>query len=78
MSEKLTDGRSEIADAFELLQQVHRKKPSSYIMQVLFDAKADEIVNIFNEAFAEEKRRVYNILKEVNPANTSKYDKLLR
>lgn len=78
MSEKTTDGRAVIAESLKLLQQVHRKKPSSFIMQVLFDAKADEIVNIFSEAFPEEKRRVYNILKEVNPANTSKYDKLLR
>jgi uncharacterized protein DUF4835 len=78
MSEKTTDGRSSIAGSLELLQQVHRKKPSSFIMQVLFDAKADEIVNIFSEAFPEEKRRVYNILKEVNPANTSKFEKLLK
>jgi len=77
MSEKTTDGRAVIAESLKYLQEVHRKKPSSFIMQVLFDAKADEIVNIFSEAFPEEKRRVYTILKEVSPANTAKFDKLL-
>lgn len=78
MSEKVSDGRSSIAESVSLLQKVHRKKPSSFLMQVLFDAKADEIVNIFQESFPEEKRRVYNILKEVNPANTAKYEKLIK
>lgn len=78
MSEKTTDGRSVIAESLQLLQKVHRQKPSSFIIQVLFDAKADEIVNIFSEAFPEEKRRVFNILKEVNPANTFKFEKLLK
>lgn len=78
MSDNVTDGRMAILEALELLQKAHRSKPNSYIMQVFFDAKADEIVNIFKPAFTDERKRVYNIVSEVNPANSSKYGTLIQ
>lgn len=77
MADNVNDGRLEIISALELLQKAHRSKPNSYIMQVFFDAKSDEIVNIFKPAFTDERKRVYNIVSEVNPANVSKYAVLL-
>lgn len=77
MSENVTDGRLELLSALELLQKAHRSKPNSYILQVFFDAKSDEIVNIFKPAFTDERKRVYNIVSEVNPANLSKYNVLI-
>lgn len=78
MSDNITDGRMAISEALELLQRAHRTKPNSYIVQVFFDAKSDEIVNIFKPAFADERKRIYNIVSEVNPANTSKYSILIQ
>lgn len=78
MSDNLNDGRQEILSALELLQRAHRAKPNSYILQVFFDAKSDEIVNIFKPAFTDERKRVYNIVSEVNPANNSKYSALIQ
>ncbi len=77
MSDNVNEGRLEVVSALELLQKAHRSKPNSYIMQVFFDAKSDEIVNIFKPAFTDERKRVYNIVSEVNPANVSKYSALL-
>ncbi|MFH2141996.1 MAG: DUF4835 family protein [Bacteroidota bacterium] len=77
MSEKPDDGRSVIAESLKLIQQVHRAKPGSFILQLFFNAKADELVNIFSESFTDEKSRVYAILREVDPANLSKYQKLM-
>lgn len=77
MSDNVNEGRLEVVSALELLQKAHRSKPNSYIMQVFFDAKSDEIVNIFKPAFTDERKRVYNIVLEVNPANVSKYSALL-
>ncbi len=76
MSQKVSDGRSVIAESLRLLQQVHRDKPGSFLMQLFFDAKADELVNIFSESFPDEKNRVVQILNEVDPSNTSKYAKI--
>lgn len=77
MSDHLTESRAEIADSMKLLQKAYRAKPGAFILQIFFDAKADEIVNIFTESFNDEKKRVYNILSEIDPANIKKYNKII-
>ncbi len=77
MSTRLTDGCASIAEGMTGLQNVNRQKSASYLMQIFFDAKADEIVNIFsNSSDQTQQNKVYNILKEVDPSNISKYDKI--
>lgn len=77
LTEKPDDGRSVIAESLKLVQQVHRAKPGSFILQLFFNAKADELVSIFSESFNEEKTRVFAILREVDPANLTKYQKMM-
>jgi hypothetical protein len=77
MTDRLAESRSEIADCMKLLQKAHRAKPGSFILQLFFDAKSDELVNIFTESFADEKKRVYNVLSEIDPANIKKYKKII-
>ena len=77
MSDKLTESRTEIAESLRLLQQAYRAKPGAFILKIFFDAKSDELVNIFTESFTDEKKRVYNILSEVDPANIKKYNKII-
>ncbi len=77
MSDKPEGGRKEVLLAVEKLQKVHRSKPGSFAMQVFFDAKSEELVNIFSESFSMEKGRAIEILSEVDPANASKYSKSL-
>lgn len=78
MSERLDNGRSEIAESFRLLQQVHRSKPSSFLMTLFTTAKTDEIINIFSDSSVPmtEKNQVYNIMVEIDPANTQKYEEM--
>jgi hypothetical protein len=80
MENQLAQGRAEIASSLELLRKVYRLKPDPYMLflNVVLDAKRDEIINIFSESFPDEKHRVYMIMKEVDPANTQKYDKLVK
>jgi hypothetical protein len=40
------------------------------------EAKSDELINIFTDAFPEEKSRVVQILIEIDPANKVKYEKI--
>lgn len=72
------EARTEIIESLRLLQEVYRKKPDPYLflLQIIFDAKADEFVNIFSESFTDEKTRVLRILKEINPSNSRKYEKI--
>jgi hypothetical protein len=80
MDSKVYLGRSNIAESLELLQKLFRNKPDIYLnyLQVVFDAKSDEFVNIFSESFAEEKNRISTLLREIDPSNSSKYEKLTK
>jgi len=80
MSKKVESGRAEILEGIKGIQDIYRKKPDPYLflLNVFFDAKSDELVNIFSESFNEEKTRAYTILNEVDPANSSKYEKIMK
>lgn len=78
MYDKTVEGRSQIAESLGSIQKVFRVKPDQYLflLQVFFDAKSDELVNIFSESFQSEKTRVYNILVEVDPTRVDSYKKI--
>ncbi|WP_423126624.1 DUF4835 family protein [Gaoshiqia sp. Z1-71] len=76
MSERVEEGRMEMAESLKLVQRVFRTRPSLYILQVFFDAKSDEMVNVFSGSYPDEKNRVLSILNEVDPSNGSKYEKI--
>jgi hypothetical protein len=67
-----------IAEALELLRSVHKARPSSYNMQVLFYAKSDEVVALFKPLPAEAKTGVYNLCKLVDPGNIAKYERIMQ
>jgi hypothetical protein len=78
MAEKPIEARNEIAESLKLVQKAYRNKTTStMILQLLFDAKADEFVNLFSASFPDEKARVFNILKEADATNISKYNKIM-
>jgi len=79
MDSKVNEGRAEIAESLKLLQKVYREKPDPFmhLLQVIYNAKADEFVNIFSESYTDEKNRVFEVLKEIDPANTAKYQKMM-
>jgi hypothetical protein len=74
MSESVDVGRASILDAIRDLQKVNSQKSNLYIVQVMVQAKADEIVNIFKEASTVEKTEVIRLMKQIDPANSAKYN----
>ncbi len=79
MESDMTQARTAIYESLRALQEVYRRRPDPfmYYLTLILDAKADEIVNIFSQGFPEEKNRVVQILIEIDPANESKYQKIL-
>jgi len=79
MDEQVVEGRAAITSSLELLQQVYRKKPDPYmyLLRLVFDAKVDEIVNVYTESYPEERNRAYDILTEVDKPNANKYKAIL-
>ncbi len=77
MSTKLEEGRNAIEQSLQDLKTTYSITPNSYLMQVFFNAKADEIVNIFSQAYPEQKAKLVNTLNLIDPGNTSKYSKIM-
>jgi hypothetical protein len=78
MSQRTAEARAEIAESLLLIQRVYREKPDPFmhLLQVVFDAKSDELINVFSETNPDEARRVASLLREVDPANTPKYQRI--
>jgi Domain of unknown function (DUF4835) len=78
MESRLSEARASMVESLRLIQDVYRKKPDPfmYILQLVIEAKSEELINIFSESFPEEKSRVVQILDEIDPANKAKYAKI--
>ncbi|MGE5420587.1 MAG: DUF4835 family protein [Chloroflexota bacterium] len=76
MESRVAEARTRMVESLRMIQDVYRRKPDPfmYYVQIVLEAKADEFVNIFAEAFPEEKSRVVQILTEIDPANKEKYE----
>ncbi|MDP1621637.1 MAG: DUF4835 family protein [Bacteroidales bacterium] len=79
MYEKVDQGRNIVSESLEVLQKLYNAKPNLYALQLIFDAKRDEFVNIYADQRVApmEKTNITNLLKEIDPANSSKYQAIL-
>jgi hypothetical protein len=75
MYDKLETGRASITESLDLLKSLYNAKPDLYVLTIMLDAKRDELVNIYSDQKVPpmEKATVTNLLKEIDPANGSKY-----
>lgn len=78
LESSITEGRTGMVETIRRLQDVYRSRPDPfmYYLSIVLDSKSEEIVNIFSDAFPEEKSRVVQILTEIDPANKSNYEKI--
>jgi len=70
------NGRAAILTSLELLIPVAKSRPASFNMQVFFNAKRDELINIFKGGTPEEKTKIMEMLATLDPAGTTKYQKI--
>ncbi|MCZ6520282.1 MAG: DUF4835 family protein, partial [Bacteroidetes bacterium] len=71
-------GRKIVLKALEDLQKVARVKPNSILVVAFFDAKSDELINIFNEGNITVRRQAYDVLKDLDPSKTEKYSQIIK
>lgn len=77
LTEKATIGRSNISDALKSLLQVSNQNPNAYLIRVFFDAKADEIVNIFSQQdVGSNASELIDMLTQIDPSNSPKWEKM--
>jgi hypothetical protein len=76
MFDKPDDGRKEILKSMDLLVGVYKNRPASFPMELFFNAKVVEIVNVFSKGQPDEKSKAVELLTTVDPANSTKYFKI--
>ena len=76
MYDKKDEGLKTITSSIENLQKIHAIKPASYSMQIFFNAKSDEVINIFSGAPPDIKAKIVPILNRIDPTNSNKYLKI--
>ena len=69
-------GRAEIAKSLELLQSGYQDRPLSYFPKLFTEYKQEELINIFSQGPAKERKQAVEILTEINPSLTSSWDKI--
>ena len=78
MTTNATNARARIAEGLPLLREANRARPSAIIIASFLDAKNDELINIFSKATTKEKTEAVQILSDVNPTYSSRYEQILK
>lgn len=76
MSKNPEAARKQIMASLELVKKVFKIAPNTVMLILFFEAKSDELVNIYKNAPATEKPKAIDLLSEINVSNISKYEKI--
>lgn len=76
MYENATEGRKKITESLHLLESVYTDVPNLVNIQIFFNAKSTEIVNIYKEADSSEKQKIISLLDKIYPSGTQKWSKI--
>ncbi len=73
MSEKTKTGKEKIASALTTLKVMNSRRPNSFLLRSFFDAKADEIEQVFSDGPNVNIASVKETLQKVAPMHSSKW-----
>lgn len=66
-------GKKAIADALSSFNAMYNRRPNSFILRVFFDAKAEEIQDIFSEGPSVDIANLVTTLSKIAPTHSSKW-----
>ncbi|MFQ3575955.1 MAG: DUF4835 family protein [Cytophagales bacterium] len=78
MAENQEEPVKKIFSVLEELKKVNMVKPGTLIMRSFFNTKDRELVGIFSKAPQDTKQKAFDILRELDPTNTDKYQDILK
>ncbi len=76
MAENQAKGRKAVMSVLPQLQKIDKQKQGSVLYQVFFTAKSDEIISVLSAADSQDRIKAFNVLSQVDPANSLKYQLL--
>ena len=78
MTEKPDEAREDMLAAITQLRGVYERNPMCYFLQLLIESKRDEIIQAFSEGNMKIRTEVANIMKTIDPSQSSRYDEMLQ
>lgn len=65
-----------VLEALKLLRDVKRVTSNNYLFDLFFSTKQNELVALLKDADVQTRLEAYNVLRDVDPANSSVYEQL--
>ncbi|PKK36345.1 hypothetical protein BWI96_13065 [Siphonobacter sp. SORGH_AS_0500] len=72
------EARKNILGVLNNIRQVVQLKPSSLVINSFFDAKSNELIQVFSRGTAAEKNQVYQVLSQLDPTKADSYRQLVK
>jgi len=67
MTQDPTEGKSALMKAIGQLEPMFQRRPNAFLLQIFFDAKVEEIVNLFQEGPKVDFKKTEEVLKKIAP-----------
>ena len=78
MTEKPDEAREAMLSAIAQLRGVYERNPMCYFLQLIIESKRDEIIQVFSQGEMKIRTEAANIMKAIDPSQTSRYDEMLQ
>ncbi len=76
MADDLKKGKEGVAESIDILAQIQRSRPNALLTRTFFDAKTDEIVQIFTGGPLTNNANLLANLNRISPLNSMKWNKI--
>jgi hypothetical protein len=76
MSQSPKEGKENIATSLVQLEALNKRRPNSFILRVFFDAKADEIADIYSDGPSVNISNLVTTLTRIAPTHANKWRKI--
>ena len=69
-------GKTALMEAIQQLEPMFQRRPNAFLLQLFFDAKVEEIVNLFQEGAKVDFKKTEAVLKEIAPFFGSRWKQI--
>lgn len=76
MQGNVANSRARIAEGLPVLKETYRARPTTHLVSTFLDAKADELASLFEKGTSDEKKKVYDLLMDLDPTRQNTYEKI--
>lgn len=77
-AEKPDEARALVVENLKNLNAVREFNPSSILLISFFDAKEDELANMFTKGDMAVRRQAFDLLRTLDPSNSDKYGRIIK